>query len=49
MAQETITISKREYQKLKNLEKVDKELVERVKRSFEDVKHGRISEIKSKK
>ena len=52
---ETITIPKTEYrrlkdsyQKLKNLEKIDAELVQKIKRSLEDIKQGRITEWKKR-
>ena len=44
---ETLTISKDEYQKLKKESEVDMELVNKIKRSLEDIKHGRIKEWKS--
>lgn len=43
---ETITITKREYQRLKELEQVDWELVGKFKRSLEDVKAGRVRRIR---
>ena len=43
---ETLTISKDEYQKLKKESEVDMELVNKIKRSLEDIKHGRIKEWK---
>ena len=43
---ETVTISKKEYEKLKKLEKVDFELVRSFKRSLEDLKHGRVKRVK---
>lgn len=54
MKQETITIPKKKYEELKkkaNLynKKVDWELVAQFRKSFEDIKHGRISEWKPKK
>lgn len=48
---ETVTISKVEYENLKRKAQeaeVDYELVEKIRRSLEDVKHGRISEWKPK-
>lgn len=48
---ETVTISKAEYENLKKKvqeAEVDYELVEKIRRSLEDVKHGRISEWKPK-
>ncbi len=47
MSMETVTISKKEYEKLKKEAQVDQELVEKLKRSFEDIKHGRIREWKN--
>jgi len=43
---ETVTISKEEYERLKKLEQVDWDLVESFKRGLEDVKHGRIKQVK---
>ena len=43
---ETITISKKEYQRLKKLEKVDWELVESFKRSLDDLKAGRVRRVR---
>lgn len=43
---ETVTIPKKEYQQLKKKAEIDWELVQKVKRSFEDIKHGRIREWK---
>ena len=42
----TITITKREYIALKKKAEVDTMLVEKLKRGFEDIKHGRIKEWK---
>jgi hypothetical protein len=44
----TVTISSREYEELKNRAQVDTELVAKIKRSLEDIKHGRITEWKPK-
>lgn len=41
---ETITIPKAEYEKLKKEAEIDMELVNKVKRSLEDIKHGRVKE-----
>lgn len=41
---QTVTIPKAEYEKLKREVKVDTELIEKIKRSLEDIKHGRIKE-----
>lgn len=46
MPTETVTISKAEYERLKESSEVDWELVDKLKQSFEDVKHGRITEVK---
>lgn len=46
MAQETVTITREEYERLKKLEQVDWELVESFKKSLEDVEHGRIRRVK---
>ena len=43
---ETVTIPKEEYKRLKNEAEVDMELVNKIKRSLEDIKHGRIKEWK---
>ena len=43
---ETVTIPKKEYERLKKLEEVDWELVESFKRSLEDVKSGRVRRVK---
>ncbi len=45
---ETVTISKEEYEELKRKAEIDWFLVEKIKRSLEDVKYGRISEWKPK-
>ena len=44
---ETITIPKSEYMRLKKMAEIDMKLVEKVKRSLEDIKHGRIKEWKA--
>ncbi len=46
---ETITISKKEYKSLKAKATVDWDLVGKIKRSFEDIKHGRVTEWKPAK
>ena len=46
MKQETITIPKEEYKRLKKLEKIDWELVQSFKNSMEDLKDGRIRRVK---
>lgn len=46
MKQETITIPREEYKRLKKLEKIDWELVQSFKNSLEDLKEGRIKRVK---
>ena len=41
-----IQIPREEYERLKEMSQIDWELVEKIKNSLEDVKHGRITEIK---
>ena len=41
---ETVTIPKEEYERLKREAEVDMELVNKIKRSLEDIKHGRVKE-----
>ena len=48
MKTETITIPRIEYEKLKKRAEVDWQLVEKIKRSLEDVKQGRVTEVKPK-
>ena len=43
---ETVTIPKKEYERLKKASKIDKQLVDQIKKSFEDVKNGRVKEWK---
>ena len=43
---ETVTISKIEYERLKKKVEIDIELVNKIKRSLEDIKHGRVKEWK---
>jgi len=43
---ESITIPKQEYERLKKCSKVDMDLVNKIKRGLEDIKHGRIKEWK---
>ena len=45
---ETVTISRSEYERLKEMSQIDWKLVEKVKKSLEDIKHGRITEVKPK-
>ena len=49
ISMEQITISKQEYDKLKKMAEIDQDLVTKIKRGLEDIKHGRISEWKLKK
>ena len=42
---ETITIPKDEYERLKELEKVDHDLISQLVESLEDAKHGRIRRV----
>ncbi|HZX20348.1 MAG TPA: hypothetical protein VFF13_05020 [archaeon] len=46
---ETVTISKKKYDSLKKKAKIDKKLVESIRRGLEDIKAGRISEWKPSK
>ena len=41
---ETVTIPKEEYERLKRESEIDMELVNKIKRSLEDIKHGRVKE-----
>ncbi len=45
MATGTITISKKEYERLKKLEKVDYDLINQLVESLEDAKAGRIRRV----
>ena len=45
---ETITIPKKEYEKLKKESRIDLELVEKFERAMEDLKPGRVTEWKPK-
>ena len=45
---ETVTIPRKEYEALKKKAEIDLELVEKIKRSLEDIKLGRITEWKPK-
>ena len=42
---ETVTISKKEYERLKKLDKVDYELIRQLVSSLEDIKAGRIRRV----
>ena len=46
MPSETVTITKAEYERLKEMSEIDWELVGKIKKSLEDIKHGRIMEVK---
>ena len=46
---DTVTIPKKEYEMLKRNATIDKELVQSIKGSLEDIKEGRISEWKPAK
>ena len=46
MTNETVTIPKSEYERLKERSQIDWELVDKIKKSLEDVKYGRITEVK---
>ncbi len=41
---ETVTIPKAEYERLKKEAEIDTELVNKIKRSLEDIKHVRVKE-----
>lgn len=43
---ETVTIPKAEYERLKKEAEIDMEIVDKIKRSLEDIKHGRVKEWK---
>ncbi len=45
MAQETVTLSKEEYEKLKKFEKVDQELLRDIAHGIKDILEGKIKEI----
>ena len=42
---ETITIPKKEYERLKKIEEVDHDLIRQLKESLEDAKQGRIRRV----
>jgi len=48
MKQETVTISKGEYVRLKKKAELADDALLQIKASFEDLKHGRVSRFKSK-
>ena len=45
MATEMVTIPKKEYDRLKKLEKLDHEFVKQLQESLEDAKHGRLRRV----
>lgn len=45
MKQETVTISRKEYEKLKKFEKADKELLQDIARGIKDILEGKIKEV----
>ena len=45
MVQETITIPKEEYKKLKKMAKVDQELLTDIARGIRDILEGKVREI----
>lgn len=49
MEKETITIPRREYEELKRKAEIDYELVEKIKRSLEGIKHGRVEKVWQRK
>ncbi len=45
MPGDTLTISRKEYQRLKELEKIDRDIIGQLVKSLEDVKTGRIKRV----
>ncbi len=45
MKKEMVSITREEYERLKKLEKIDREFVEQIAKSLEDAKHGRIRRV----
>ncbi len=45
----TVTLSKKKYEQLRKQAEVDQELVNKLTRAFEDIKHGRVTEWRPKK
>ena len=45
MKQETIVISKEEYEKLREFKKVDQELLKDITRGIRDILEGRVKEV----
>lgn len=46
---ETVTLTKKEYEGLKEKATIDWQIVEKIKRGLDDIKHGRITEWKPAK
>ncbi len=46
MAQETVTIPKEEYQKLKRQAQIDMDILQQLISSFKDIKEGRVRRVK---
>ncbi len=46
MAQETVTIPKEEYQKLKKQAQIDMDILQQLISSFKDIKEGRVRRVK---
>jgi len=42
---ETVTIKKEEYERLKQAEKLDRELLEDISRGIKDILSGRVKEV----
>ena len=45
MAQETVIITKKEYNNLKRIEKADQELLQDIARGIKDILQGKIKEV----
>ena len=45
MTGETVTISKREFERLKKFEKVDQELLQDIARGIKDISEGKVKEV----
>ena len=46
MAQETVTIPKEEYRKLKRQAQIDMDILQQLISSFKDIKEGRVRRVK---
>ena len=46
MAQETVTIPKKEYEKLKKQSQIDMDILHQLISSFKDIKEGRVRRVK---